>query len=613
MAQSQPIKPARYSPTDTQETESIDTFKSLIDHSKVKPDIKERNTIPNIDGYVELVDDGGSPCGKLEVQIKKLPNNSTKLQIPTSLYAYSEKATCNPVILIGVDIKQKQAFWFHINSKTLNAPIEKINQASITINFSYANIIDGTSTVYLNQWQAIVDSYLDLKNVNEKYELLRDRSNPIIGVEKKEYIEIQKFLDELNGLLDGRFSTVKKTFYPNSWKIGFAYHSYKEDSVEFSLYSVPYGMNDVLIKEIDEKLENKMKEIGFTTHGFFKENPVRVRPKKLAVDQIQEGMKEILSARLLNHNSSEFLVREFTFAFIDKFHIQMGLTKKDVFSLLEIEKGFLEYLPVWTLEAIKFMIEQKRNGVTSFRHALFGRSFFDPSLILSSIMPEERKLIAERTKTAIAQKIQLPILPLGNRDISFKLFYESLGSLRLRGTTEVTRPYIQKDFSRLDHLANWKWNILSPEALEKNLAIFFENLPDAYNQIVSNNFEDIKGELPLFGGVNLEIVLFDVKSEVKVLTDAPKISFYGLCSAEKEDFSITLSDRKKAGTLSSISMQNVGNEITIDGHSYKMVTASEGVLDFIFEDTPLLDFIYDRIKQNLDEYFNKLRLSESRK
>ncbi len=82
MSQNSAIKPAPYSPTDTKETDSVDIFKVLVEHSKVKLDIKERDKIPNIDGYMELVDNGGSPCGKLEAQIKKLPDDSTKLQIP---------------------------------------------------------------------------------------------------------------------------------------------------------------------------------------------------------------------------------------------------------------------------------------------------------------------------------------------------------------------------------------------------------------------------------------------------------------------------------------------------------------------------------------------------
>jgi len=65
-------KPAAYTTTDTEETMAVDIFKNLTDHKKVKLDVKERDKYPNIDGYIELVDDLRVPISKLEVQIKKL-------------------------------------------------------------------------------------------------------------------------------------------------------------------------------------------------------------------------------------------------------------------------------------------------------------------------------------------------------------------------------------------------------------------------------------------------------------------------------------------------------------------------------------------------------------
>jgi hypothetical protein len=607
MSQEKPIKPAPYSQTDTSETLSVDIFKKLVDHYRVKLDIKERDKIPNIDGYMELVDDGGVPCGKLEVQIKKLPDYMSKIQIPMSLFAYSEYATCNPVILVGVDTKSEKVFWFHVNSKLLASPIDKIQQASLTISFPPANVIDGVSTQYLTEWKIIVDSYLRLKIIDKKYEKLRANSNPIVGVTNKDFIDIQIFLDELNGLLDGKFSIVKRAFFPTSWKTGFAYYSYKENSVDFSLYPIPYGKNDVLIKEMDEKLRQELRDSGLATQGFYRENPVRSHPKKLAVDEIEQKIKEILEAKLLKHTSSEFLVREFTFAFIDKFHIQMGLPKKDSYSLSEIEKGFFEYLPVWTVESIKFMIDVRRNGIESFGQALYRRPYFDPSLLLSQIMPGEREEVKHRVEKALEGKGQLPIMPLGNKDLSFRLFYESLSSLKIRGTTEVARPYLPKDFTRLGKFGGWVWNVFSLETLEKNLSIFFDNLPDVYDKVITANFQDIKDDIPLFGNVDLEIILLDAKEEVKACTDAPLMGYYGLSLSNKEKMSVRFSRRENAGSFSSLSMKQFQQEMLIDGKTYKMVTAKGQVLHFIYEDTPMLDFIYNEIKDNLSRYFNNLR------
>jgi hypothetical protein len=106
------IRPAPYSNTDEQETLAVDIFKGIVDHKQVKLDVKERDKYPNIDGYIEIVDEKRLPIGKLEVQIRKLPEYhgaTPKLQCPTSLFAYS-RITNNPVLLVGVDVSQRKAF-----------------------------------------------------------------------------------------------------------------------------------------------------------------------------------------------------------------------------------------------------------------------------------------------------------------------------------------------------------------------------------------------------------------------------------------------------------------------------------------------------------------------
>lgn len=607
MPEEKQIKPTAYSPTDTKETFSIDIFKKLVDHDRVKLDIKERDKIPNIDGYMELVDESGSPYGKLEVQIKKLPDELHKIQCPTSLFAYSEKATCNPVIIVGVDIKNQKAFWVHVSSELLREPLEKLQQESMLVNFPSSNIIDGIDSKYIEEWKVIVDSYLNLKRTNEAYTKLLKKTNPIVGFEKKEFAEIQVFLDYINNYLDRRYSIVKKTFYRTAWKLGLAYFSYKDNSVEYALYPIPFGKNDVLIKEVDTTLHEELKKEGLRISGYFKENPIRKRPKQFAIEEIEQTVKVMLEDKLLKHHGSEFIAREFVFAFIDKFHIQMGLSKKDEYSIDEIDKAFFQYLPLWTLEAIKFMIEVKRNRVISFAQALFGRPYFDPDLLLMQIMEEERKKIQARTQESIQKNSSIPIIPIGSRVLSFRIFYELLSFLKLRGTDKIFRPYAPKDYSRLEKSGGWIWNVFSPEMLEKNLRVFFENLPTAYNQIISTNFPDIKDDLRLFDNVTLEVVLFSAKEEAKAFTDQPIIGFFGLSSPDQNKQKIILSRRESAGELANLSLEKFRENIVFDGKNYVMISASEGVLDFIFDDTPMLSFVYHLIENYMKNHFENSR------
>ena len=125
MAEEKRIKPAAYSKTDTPEAEAVATFEFLADKKHLKLDLRKRDKVPNIDGYIEIVDDLGCPVGKLEVQIKKLPENERKMQCPLSLFSYSER-TGNPVLFVAVDTGQKRAYWHHIHTKFLPWPLEKM-------------------------------------------------------------------------------------------------------------------------------------------------------------------------------------------------------------------------------------------------------------------------------------------------------------------------------------------------------------------------------------------------------------------------------------------------------------------------------------------------------
>ncbi len=55
-----------------------------------------------------------------------------------------------------------------------------------------------------------------------------------------------------------------------------------------------------------------------------------------------------------------------------------------------------------------------------------------------------------------------------------------------------------------------------------------------------------------------------------------------------------------------MSFRQYRKEVMIDDKSWLMVAAFSSILDFVFDDTPMLDVIYKQVKGNLDSYFNKL-------
>jgi hypothetical protein len=109
------IRSAPYSHTDGAENQAVASFVSLLDHEKVKADIKTRDKNPNIDGYLDLVDETFRSIGKVEAQIKKLSSiDPPRINVETSFFSYCEESFL-PVILIGVDVINKKAHWLYID------------------------------------------------------------------------------------------------------------------------------------------------------------------------------------------------------------------------------------------------------------------------------------------------------------------------------------------------------------------------------------------------------------------------------------------------------------------------------------------------------------------
>lgn len=187
-------KPAPYSNTDTAEREAITCFKNLLDLNRIKPDIKSGDKIPNVDGYLELVDSKNRPTGKVEVQVKKIPKGVKKYSCPTSLFAYS-RATTLPVILVCVDTKNKVAYWKEINTYMAGY---KEYQKTFTIHFDDSDSVDGKKK-YIQRWKDMCSEFQ--RRIAEYPELVKKlgelaRANKIIEERNAKIAETEEKLKE---------------------------------------------------------------------------------------------------------------------------------------------------------------------------------------------------------------------------------------------------------------------------------------------------------------------------------------------------------------------------------------------------------------------------------
>ena len=148
-------KPAKHSTTSFYDGAAINMLKFILNkHGLVKPDLKEGDTSPNHDGYLEVVDENGYPQGTLLAQVKTLNQKQIKRKISHRFKDQKFLSFCsatreNPILFIGVDLIKNVAYWEEITPQYVK---ELKNQ---TIYLPEQNIISEGNNNYYKYWLEI--------------------------------------------------------------------------------------------------------------------------------------------------------------------------------------------------------------------------------------------------------------------------------------------------------------------------------------------------------------------------------------------------------------------------------------------------------------------------
>lgn len=234
----------------------------LLESELIIPHIESGDKLPNLDGYLELckfAERKVIPVGRFDVQVKSLNHDYSNNNVSyNSKYSYKyscdtkvvnvvlEAQTCNPVILILVDSKNKHIFWKYMSMQyCLKLDVE--TQVEKTVYFDESDEITDS-----NVWYDILHNiYIKFSYVqqhgDENYFLLSDK-------ERKVPITVQNMSDYLNNILDNELWFIKQVYFQDTWKIGIAYLDGDKDSFScIGLYKIKKGENDLFIKQFKEK------------------------------------------------------------------------------------------------------------------------------------------------------------------------------------------------------------------------------------------------------------------------------------------------------------------------------------------------------------------------
>lgn len=110
---------------------SINFLKSILPDDCIDcSQLQDGGTLPNIDGYLEILDENGIAREKITVQVKHLtyPEKNGKVfyDIPESVYAYAEIHKGELVFFIACDYASRKFYWRNIDT----AAIEEFNNKS---------------------------------------------------------------------------------------------------------------------------------------------------------------------------------------------------------------------------------------------------------------------------------------------------------------------------------------------------------------------------------------------------------------------------------------------------------------------------------------------------
>ena len=179
------LKPARsMSPNKQLDKDSIRVFKSILNGHHVNDErLEEAGIMPNIDGYIELLDNDDCIEAKVWVQVKHLTypekNNSVFYDIPQKIIAYAIRMKGDVVLFVTVDTDRKIVYWKYLDELFIQDCIKKGAQETYRYHFSPEEITtDETIEQTLKEWRRI---YTD------KTTLLKDEIESI-----KDFISVQK-------------------------------------------------------------------------------------------------------------------------------------------------------------------------------------------------------------------------------------------------------------------------------------------------------------------------------------------------------------------------------------------------------------------------------------
>jgi len=597
-------KPAKFPNNNTEEYNSVLKLLDILDKDQIKPDPKLIDKFPNTDGECSITDREQYPIGKIEIQIKTLPDSelkSPKYQCDLSFLSHCETSLL-PVVLIAVNAKSESAFWLHMDRVLLEDLGAKVKGQSIVVYIPIENIITRDKTEYIDNWVKIVESYIRKKidsdiqesykrKYEELYHLLENFPKPIHSIGSENLRKLNIFIDTINNSYDNEFRSIKEVLFSGFWKISIAYTDFDDDRISYAIIPIKYGDNNLLIREVGSITPLVRDMMARTVTSHYVDNPIKNRPVECAYSLIKKETLDVIKKQSLKL-VCEQLVYEYLTDFFDYTKRILLISDSESFSVEEYTTIMTEYLPIWIEEYNNFKRRQVYNSSI----------YFDIEDVFWHTLDVDKDKITEKAKARF-QKNELCKLKIidTSKVFSFEYIIDSLSLLHKLKITDFERPYSKKIYS---NNSSFVWSWYTPETAFRKLSFVFEELPKVYDLYIETFFPKLQHELKFYSEFKLLIVNINYGIDFKSFNDSPSIELFYL------DTTANVLPMTKIYLNSNgcpLNWKNhfecFKNGIIIDDLKYQLRSCSGGRIDHLFDKFTLREYLYKLLHERFEKYF----------
>jgi hypothetical protein len=566
--------PAPYSNTDTVEIESINTLNVLLDPSRVKADLRQRDKFPNSDGYLELVDEQGRPCGKVEVQIKRIASTGLSSSCPGGLVGYATVTTL-PVIFVGVDPINARAYWTHVHPLM---PEFKAGQKSFTIHFAEAlDYIDRTPECpCYHRWLELARDYQTRVRVPTANAIPK----PTMACLSADHVEaLQRFIDVVNQLIDHDFSIVKALLFPGIWKFGVGCRLVGHDLVLYQLLRAPKGRLTPLVIELPETVKplelgkNVESAVTLPRDDFFSD------PERHARKFVFTRLRQLVSAKALPVNTAA-LAADVVFGFIHRYHRWLEINPhRDEYFIGELREAFGPRLSKNAGAVARRLPAETRGGreVNLDRHH-----------------PES---INPRTK--IYQSSGPTTFFLASEVYPLRISFQSLAFLSSLDRQVIRRRFLSGDNEYQAPPNNFVWSCYSREREIQNVTAVLQCVVSEYEGFIRGCAFRLENSAYLNPAI--AIVFQYVSSHDNPGRTEPTLHE---CHVRNLDGALPKITVLSASENPDCASAHPGSSVLVGNVRRVVETGISRIADFFFYGTPLLHLIYTFLAEDLNSKYN---------